>query len=155
MLFLDGAVKLPGERRGEMYGGNINAARALPIDAALIGDVLRRLRRDTRGSATTWALGAYGSAEIDIDFAPAPPGPIPAWTTTARLWDPAAVAMARAVVELTAASADTCLLTARPETPLAPWWAARMPELLGLAMATLDELAEELLWHATRDSASA
>jgi len=139
-----------------MDGGNITAARTLPIDAPLIGDVLRRLRRDTRGAAARWMLGAHGSAEIDIDFFPViTPGDAPAWTTTARLWDPDAVAMVRVTIELTAASADTCTLTARPDLPLAPWWSARTPALLDLALATLDELAEELLWHATRDNASA
>jgi hypothetical protein len=139
-----------------MYGGNINAARSLPIDAALIGDVLRRLRRDTRGSAASWMLGTHGSAEIDIDFFPvAAPTDVPAWTTTARLWDPEAVAMVRATIELTAVAADSCTLTARPDVPLTPWWSARMPALLGLSLAALDELAEELLWHATRDNASA
>ena len=75
----------------------------------------------------------------------------PAWTTTARLWDPAAVAVAPAVVELNAVSTDTCELTIRPDLPLTPWWAARVPALLDLARAALDELAEELLWQATRD----
>ncbi len=137
-----------------MHGGSINAARSLPIDAALIGDVLRRLRRDTRGSASSWMLGAHGSAEIDIDFFPAAAAEVPSWTTTARLWDPNAVAMVRATIELTAAEADACTLTARPDVPLTPWWSARLPALLALCLATLDELAEELLWHATRDNAS-
>ena len=30
-----------------------------------------------------------------------------------------------------------------------------MPALLALSLAALDELAEELLWHATRNNASA
>ena len=135
-----------------MTGGNINAARALPIDAALIGDVLRRLRRDTRGTAASWMLGSHGSAEIDIDFFPvAEPADVPAWTTTARLWDPTAVAMVHVTIELAASEPDACTLTARPDVPLTPWWSARMPALLGLSLAALDELAEELLWHASRD----
>ena len=100
-------------------------------------------------------LGAHGSAEIDIDFFPAPAATeAPSWITTARLWDPEAVAMVRVTLELTAAEADTCTLTARPDLPLTAWWSARMPALLGLSLAALDELAEELLWHATRDNAS-
>ena len=143
-----------------MDGGKFSVARALPIDAALVGDVLRRLRRDTPGSSTHWTLGGHGSAEIDVDFFPAvpaaleAPGDGPAWTTTARLWDPDAIAVARAVVELSAVSNDACELTLRPDTPLNPWWEAREPVLLGLASATLDELAEELLWHASRPQIS-
>ena len=141
-----------------MDGGSINCvARALPIDAALAGDVLRRLRRDTPGTSANWTLGGRGSVEIDIDFFPvvAPAADDvaltgPAWTTTARLWDPAAVAVMRAVVEFSAISTDSCELTLRPEVPLTPWWEARLPALLQLAHAALDELGEELLWHATR-----
>ena len=100
-------------------------------------------------------LGAHGSAEIEIDFFPAVASDVPAWTTTARLWDPDAVAMVRATIELSAVSADTCTLSARPDLPLTPWWSAREAALEALALAALDELAEELLWHATRNNASA
>ena len=47
-------------------------------------------------------------------------------------------------------SCDACEVTLRPELPLTPWWSARIPMLEELAQAALDELAEELLWHATR-----
>ena len=55
-----------------------------------------------------------------------------------------------AVVEITAGAPDGCELMIRPELPLTPWWAARTPMLEALAQATLDELGEELLWHASR-----
>jgi hypothetical protein len=141
-----------------MDGGSINCvARALPIDAALAGDVLLRLRRDTPGASAKWTLGGRGSVEVDVDFFPVV-APVaadaalagPAWTTTARLWDPAAIAVMRAVVQLSATSNDSCELSLRPEVPLIPWWSARRPALLHLADAALDELAEELLWHASR-----
>jgi hypothetical protein len=43
-----------------------------------------------------------------------------------------------------------CELTLRPATPPSAWWTARTPALLDLAHAALDELGEELLWHASR-----
>ena len=143
-----------------MYGGSISVARALPIDAALVDDVLLRLRRDARGAMVGWTLGERGSAEFDVEFFPvflgfAATGAGPAWTTTARLWDPAAIAVVLAVVELSAVSTDTCELVIRPHLPLTPWWDARQPELLDIARAALDELAEELLWQATRDGVTA
>jgi hypothetical protein len=143
-----------------MAGGTISVARALPIDAALVGDVLVRLRRDTRGTTMRWTLGERGSAELDVDFFPVFFGFVsnsagPAWTTTARLWDPEAVAVASAVVELTTVSTDTCELAIRPDLPLTPWWEAHAPALLALAQASLEELAEELLWQATRDGVAA
>ena len=135
-----------------MDGGSIYEVRELPIDAAIAGDVLLRLRRDTPGSTAAWTLGGRGSAELDIDFFPVfSVAANPAWTTTARLWDPSAVAMVHAVVELNAVSADTCELTFRPDRPLTPWWSARQDELSELARAALDEVAEELLWYATRN----
>ena len=137
-----------------MDGGSLCVGRELAIDAALIGDVLRRLRRDTPGGRAVWTLGGHGTAELDIDFFPVfSVAANPAWTTTARLWDPAAVAMVHAVLELAAVSPDSCELILRPEAPLSPWWAACVAELLALARAALDEVAEELLWYATRSVA--
>jgi hypothetical protein len=143
-----------------MDGGSISVARALPIDAALVNDVLRHLRRDTTGTAATWSLGGRGSAEIDIDFFPVFFGfsshsAGPAWTTTARLWDPAAVAVAHAVVELSTISSDECELTIRPDATVMTWWSDREVMLVEIARAALDELAEELLWYATRPGVAA
>ena len=136
-----------------MDAGGISVARALPIDAALAGDVLIRLRRDTAGSVARWTLGRRGVAELDVDFLPildADGATSPAWTSTGRLWDPDGIALMHVVIELRAETVDGCELTLRPAAELTPWWSARLPELLELAHATLDELSEELLWHATR-----
>jgi hypothetical protein len=143
-----------------MSGGSICVTRSLPIDAALVGTVLVQLRRDTPGSSTAWTLGGRGSAQVDVNFFPVisslnisaangAPAERPAWTTSARLWDPEAVAMVHAVVEVSAVATDECELTIRPDLPLAPWWEARVPALIELAQATVDELAEEMLWHAS------
>lgn len=137
-----------------MDAGGISVARALPIDAALLRDVLIRLRRDAAGSVTRWTLGELGVAEVDVAFFPiltAAGAAIPAWSSTARLWDTDGVALVHVAIELRAVGADGCELTLHPEATLAPWWSDRLPALLDLAHATLDELAEELLWHATRD----
>ena len=143
-----------------MGGGIKGVTRGLPIDAALVGDVLTQLRRDTLGPATAWTLGGRGSADLDVEFYPVlddettPDTALPAWTTTARLWDADGLAVVYSVLELTAVSSDACELSIRPELPLTPWWSARTSALLDLAQATLDELAEELLWHATREHAT-
>jgi hypothetical protein len=143
-----------------MSGGSICVTRALPIDAALVGTVLGNLRRDTPGSSTAWTLGGRGSAQVDVDFYPvistlnissgnSPQIESPAWTTSARLWDPEAIAMMHAVVEVRVVAMDTCEIAIRPDLPLTPWWEARIPALLDLCQAAVDELAEELLWHAS------
>jgi len=133
-----------------MDAGGISVVRSLPIDPGIVSGMLLGLRRDTPGSATGWSLGRRGSAEVDVDFFRTG-APNPTWTTTARLWDPQALAVVRAVVDLAAIEPDACELAIRPNLPLSPWWSARMPALLDLARAALDELAEELLWHATRE----
>ena len=133
-----------------MDAGGISVVRLLPIDPALVNSMLLGLRRDTPGQAAGWSLGRRGSAEVDVDFFRTG-ATEPTWTATARLWDPDAVAVVRAVVDLTVTRPDGCELAIRPNLPLSPWWSARMPALLDLARAALDELAEELLWHATRD----
>jgi hypothetical protein len=137
-----------------MDAGGISVARALPIDAALVSDVLIRLRRDMPGSVARWTLGGRGVAELDAEFFPIlseAGAASPAWNTTARLWDTEGVALVHVVIELRAVAVDACELVVRPEAPLTPWWSDRLPALLDLAHATLDELGEELLWHATRD----
>jgi hypothetical protein len=137
-----------------MDAGGICVARALPIDAALLRDVLIRLRRDVPGAVARWTLGGRGAAEVDVEFMPVlseTGAPTPAWSSTARLWDPEGVAVLQMVIEVGTATVDTCQVILRPSAPLAPWWESRLPALLDLADATLDELAEELLWHATRD----
>ena len=137
-----------------MDAAGISVARALPIDAALLGDVLIKVRRDVPGAVARWTLGGRGVAEVDVDFFPvltAAGAATPAWTSTARLWDPEGVALVHMVVEVRAAEVDACELSLRPTAALAPWWSLRLPALLDLAHATLDELGEELLWHATRD----
>src|SRR5260221_2299313 len=100
-----------------MDAGGISVTRALPIDAALIPNVLIRLRRDVPGAVTRWSLGDRGAAEVDVEFFPilsetdrATPG----WSTSARLWDPEGLALLVAVIEIAAATVDTCELTLRP-----------------------------------------
>ena len=85
-----------------MDAGGISVARAIPIDAALVRDVLIRLRRDTAGSVARWTLGEHGVAELDVEFFPilTADSANPAWSTTARLWDTDGVALVHVVIEL-------------------------------------------------------
>ena len=49
-----------------------------------------------------------------------------------------------------AKTAETIDLTLEPTTALTSWWQERMPQLLDLSHAAIEELGEELLWYATR-----
>jgi hypothetical protein len=130
-----------------MNPADTSVARTLPIDGALLGDVMLRLRRDTPASLLRWTLGDRGTAEVDACFTSAGP----AWTTKARLWNRAGLAVTVATLQLVATGADEVRLTLEPTVPPAPPSETNQGrELLDLARAALDELAEELLWHATR-----
>jgi hypothetical protein len=129
-----------------MDPGGISVERTLPIDGALLGDVLLRLRRDSRASTLHWTLGALGAAEVEVGFTSDGPD----WITRVRLWNYSGLALTTATLRLTVSAADEVRLALVP---------VHVPELapdedaaaLGaLARAATDELAEELLWHATR-----
>ncbi len=111
--------------------------RTLPIDGALLGDVLLRLRRDSPASVLRWTLGDLGAAEVDVRFTSAGAQ----WNTTARLWNETGRAMTAATLHLVAAGPDEVCLTLEPGSG---------PAMADLAQAAVDEFAEELLWHATR-----
>ena len=129
-----------------MEPGGIRVARTLPIDGSLLGDVLLRLRRDTQGAAVRWNLGARGAVEIEVNFVS--DGPV--WRTSGRIWDRNGLALAPVEWALDPRADDDVELTVAPSGELSPWWQSRVPDLLDLAHAALNELAEELLWHAAR-----
>ena len=122
----------------------ISVERTLPIDGALLGDVLLRLRRDSPASMLRWTLGDRGAAEIDVSFTSA--GAV--WTTSARLWNQSGLAVTPASLRLLASTPDEVRLTL--EAAAAAGIAGSGPETAELANAAADEFAEELLWHATR-----
>ncbi|HWS48063.1 MAG TPA: hypothetical protein VN636_19530 [Acidimicrobiia bacterium] len=129
-----------------MEPGGISVTRTLPIDGALLADVLLRLRRDTGASALRWTLGDRGAAEVDVNFTTAGSS----WITAARVWDASGLAVASVGLRVMATGADTVSLTLQPTSALTPRWLDQLPVLLDLAQAVIDEVAEELLWHATR-----
>ncbi|MGQ0824176.1 MAG: hypothetical protein ACT4OX_03930 [Actinomycetota bacterium] len=136
-----------------MEAGSNIVRRALPIDAPLLSAVVLRMRRDAAGRQARWSLGDRGAMELDVHFSPVPGSPAVlgrAWTTTGRLWDPDQLAMATVIVELEARAADECELWLAPADALSPWWQERTEAFDILAKAAVEELGEELLWHASR-----
>jgi hypothetical protein len=129
-----------------MNPGGMSVERTLPIDGALLSDVLLRLRRDSVASALRWTLGTRGVAEVDVSFTTEGAQ----WTTKARLWNHAGLAVAAATVRVEATAVDAVRVSLEPTLPPAPAWGETAEELTELARAVVDELAEELLWHATR-----
>jgi hypothetical protein len=129
-----------------MDPANISVTRTLAIDGALLGDVLLRLRRDSGPGPLRWTLGDRGVAEVDVKFTSVGN----TWTTVARVWDAGGLAVAGVALRLDYTGTDAVQLTLQPTTALTPFWLEREEELLELAHAAIDELSEELLWHASR-----
>jgi hypothetical protein len=128
-----------------MEPGSITVGRSLAIDAALLADVLLRLRRDAPGAVIRWTLAERGAVEIDVNFT----SDGAAFTTTARIWERQGLAVANMTVRVAPRGADAVDLTAQPSAALPAWWASRVPEFLDVADAAVAELGEELLWHAS------
>ena len=129
-----------------MEPGSLSVTRTLPIDGALLGDVLLRLRRDGTGAVLRWTLGDRGAVGVDVNFT----SDGPRWCATGRIWNPAGLALAAVTLSLEAIGEDAVQLTLEPGPALPPWWEARMAALTDLSHAVVDELSEELLWHAAR-----
>jgi hypothetical protein len=129
-----------------MEPGSLSVARTLPIDGALLGDALLRLRRDAAGAVLRWNLGDRGAVEIDANFT----SDRASWCATGRVWNPAGLALAGVRLRLEAIGDDTVELTLEPGPTLPSWWDTRPAELGDLTHAAIDEFAEELLWHAAR-----
>ncbi len=125
--------------------GGVTVTRTLPIDGELLSSVLTRLRRDARNQALSWRLGDHGLVEVDAAFVS---DDRDAWSAPGRLWDTAGLGFAPVVVTVRAASGDTVELGIRTTTHTS--WPPGQ-ELRRVARAAVDELAEELLWHATRE----
>jgi hypothetical protein len=129
-----------------MEPGGIKVARTLPIDGALIGDVLLRLRRDAQAASLRWNLGERGAVEIDVNFV----SDGPSWCAPGRIWDRRGLALAPVGWRLDPRADADVELTVVPTAELPPAWHACVPDLLDLMHAAVNELAEELLWHAAR-----
>jgi hypothetical protein len=126
----------------------VSATRRLPIDGALVGEILLHLRRDAGGAAIRWTLGDRGVVEVDVNFETEAEAPH-AWTVPARLWDTRGMALLNCALEV-AATPDAVVVSLESVGPVPVWWHTRIPQLAALIEAAIDELAQELLWHATR-----
>jgi hypothetical protein len=134
-----------------METGDNLVARSLPVDGALVSDILLRLRRDAGAPMVRWTLGDNGAVEVDVNFTTDGPR----FTTQGRLWDRTGLALLNVRFALAVSAPDTAQLTLELPDDCPTWWTARREQLDALSHAALDELAEELLWHAARAGVAA
>ena len=92
----------------------ISVARTLPIDGALVHDILLRLRRDSAGTPLRWTLGDRGIVEIDVNFSSVTAA-TPSWTASARVWDNRGLSLVGVSLRIKA-SADTVTLALVPSS---------------------------------------
>jgi len=134
---------------------HISMARRLPIGAGTLGHVLGRLRAETSGTVLRWNLGSHGSCEIDVLFRNRPTmadgsdEPV-RFATSMRLIGPNQATTVTVTVSLVARGDDVTVLEFRPTGPVDTWWCANQATYVDLANATLEELAQELLFQDTR-----
>jgi hypothetical protein len=116
---------------------------------------LLRMRREG-GFQQRWTLGRAGSFELDADVVE-----IHAADRThegtihlpGRLWDPDGTTMVGIDVEVHASGRDAIDVAVAPSQVLPDWFRADdLARWTELAHATLDEICEELLWHARADA---
>lgn len=112
--------------------------------------------RRASGFHRRWSLGDRGSFEIEGDVVEVTrerqthQGAI---HIPGRLWDPAGTTMTKIDVEVTAESEEGVEVSVSPAQRLPEWFHDHeLEHWRDLARAALEELCEEILWHASRDT---
>jgi hypothetical protein len=133
---------MPQSRPPAADHDHIELSRTLPLSESALADALVGLRREALGTRLRWSLGARGSLEVDARARPARAASRVVCTGTLR--DPHGETVA--LVHLHAWPHDRATdITLAGDTR-----ASR--ESSALARAALDELCEDLLWHAAREA---
>lgn len=129
--------------------------RRLSLSPRCASRALLRMRT-TGDFHRRWTLGGRGSFEIDgdvVEITPRAGARSRAIHLPGRLWDPAGTTMTGIDVEVHTAADDEVDVALSPVQRLPAWF--RDDELAHwseLAHSALDELCEEMLWHASRDT---
>ena len=128
---------------------HVEVTRTLRIDTAAFADALVGLRREMAGLTQLWNLGDHGSFELDARLSPPGRRSLGRSDLTGRLWNTDGSALAP--VRITATSDEVVTVVALlPNGPAGQWFADHVHEHVDLAHAALNELCEELLYHATQ-----
>ncbi len=137
-------------RRARASGRHIEVTRTVRLDAAAFADALVGLRREMTGIDHRFHLGDRGTFELDARLSPPGPRSLGRAELNGRLWNPNGDSVAP--VRITATSDDSVTIVALlPTREIADWFADHLAEYLDLAHAALDELCEELLFHAANE----
>ena len=128
---------------------HIEVTRTLRLDNASFADALVGLRREMAGLSQHWNLGSRGSFELDARMSASARRSLGRSDLTGRLWN--AEGNALVPVRITAKSDELITVVALlPNGNAGTWFAAHVHEHVDLAHAAVDELCEELLYHASQ-----
>jgi hypothetical protein len=134
-------------RRARASGRHIEVTRTVRLGAAAFADALVGLRREMTGLDHRFHLGDRGTFELDARLSPPGPSSLGRAELNGRLWNPSGDSVVP--VRIRATSDDGVTIVALlPSRDIADWFADHLAEYLDLAHAALDELCEELLYHA-------
>ena len=134
----------------ELRIGRAVSLNSIETAAAVLG-----VRREMSGAHHRWTLGVYGVFEMDSQFVGLT---LSAQTragdqrieTTGRLWSPDGMAVVSIAIALESALAPPTQVTMTPTSTLPPTFSNDLTALRTLALAALEELCEELLYHAAQ-----
>ncbi len=125
-----------------------DVTRILEIDAASFADALVGLRRESAGLSQCWKLGNLGSFELDARVSPPVGRSASHIQLTGRLWAPDFPALTSVNI-FALCNDEGSVLMLTPAVALSGWFLENEAAYVSLATAALDELGEELLFHAS------
>ncbi len=139
----------------EIRSGRTVHLNAIETAAAVLG-----LRREMDAAQQRWTLGPYGTFELDSQFVGLT---LNSQTrrgdqrieTSGRLWSPDGMAVVSVSVAIESALAPPTQLSITVSSHLPPTFAHNLVGLRALAHAALEELTEEILFHAANVRAHA
>jgi hypothetical protein len=145
---------------GETAHEEIRAGRTVGLNAIETAAAVLGLRREMSGAFQRWTLGPYGTFEMDSHFIGLT---LSAQTrrgdqrieTSGRLWSPDGMAVVSVTVALESSLAPPTQVSLTVASQLPPTFALNMVGLRALAFAALEELCEEVLFHAASTRAHA
>ncbi len=132
----------------QLRAGKTVALNAIETAAAVLG-----VRREMSGALQRWSLGDHGTFEMDSQFvgltlSSQSRAGDQRIETTGRLWSPDGMAVVGIAIALESALAPPTQVTIIPTTTLPPTFANNLESLRVLTFAAIEELCEELLFHA-------
>ncbi len=133
---------------------HIEVTRAIRLSAPELADALVGLRREMTGLRPRWSLAMHGSLELDLRVRPAG-SPRPSRLALAGSLRSSDLTELAAIRITATSETHTSAISLLPTDDASLWHDDHLRAYLDAAHAALDELCEELLWHAAHQARAA